>query len=297
MRADRRLAYALIAPAVIVLLAILAYPLGRLLVLSFQKFDSRSLFTGEAPFVGLGNYAKVLADGAFWLVLGRTALITATTVVAVMVGGFLLAQLLRKTSGWARMTLMIGLVLVWGMPMVSAAIIWQWLFQPQYGVMNWVLTRLGVFGDLSAHNWFGNATEALAIIIVMVAWKGLPFVAITLYAAMTQIPEELYEAASLDGAGPGRIASAITLPMLRPILVVLTTLQVIWSVNSFTPFWVLTQGGPAGGTTTLSIYAFVRALTANDYGTGAAISIITVILLSVLSAAYVRRLAAQGELA
>lgn len=296
MRADRRLAYALITPAVLVLLAVLAYPLVQLVILSFQKFDSRSLFTGEAPLVGFGNYVSVLTDATFWTVLLRTAVVTVITVAVVMVFGFLLAQLLRKAAAWARRTLMIGLVLVWAMPMVSAAIIWQWLFQPQYGVMNWLLTQLRVFGDLTAHNWFGDANEALAVIIVMVVWKGLPFVVITLYAAMTQIPGELYEAASLDGAGPVRISTMITLPMLRPILLVLTTLQVIWSVNSFTPFWVLTQGGPGGGTTTLSIYAFVRALTANDYGMGAAISVITVVLLSVLSALYVRRLAAQGEL-
>jgi len=296
MRADRRLAYALIAPAVLILLAILAYPMARLILLSFQRFDSRSLFTGEAPLVGFDNYTRVLTDPQFWEVLARTAGVTIVTVLAVMVAGFGLAQLLRKAAGWARVTLLVGLVLIWAMPMVSSAIIWQWMFQPQYGVMNWILTRLVIFGDLSAHNWFGNTFEALTIIIVMVVWKGLPFVALTLYAGMTQIPEELYEAAALDGARAGAITRNITVPMLAPIIGVLTTLQVIWSVNSFTPFWVLTQGGPAGGTTTLSIYAYVKALSANDYGAGAAISILTVLILSTFAIVYVRRLSAQGEI-
>jgi N,N'-diacetylchitobiose transport system permease protein len=186
-------------------------------------------------------------------------------------------------------------VLVWAMPMVSASMIWRWLFEPQYGVLNWVITQVRVFGDFSAHDWFSSPGQALFLIILLIVWKGLPFVALTLFAAMGQIPDDLYEAAGLDGAGRWSMARHVTVPILAPVLAVLMLLEVIWSVNSFTPFWVLTQGGPDGGTTTLGVYSYLEAFTRNDYGGGAAIAIITVVLLGVLAVLYVRRLFAQGE--
>jgi N,N'-diacetylchitobiose transport system permease protein len=291
------LPYGLIAPAVIVLLVVLGYPMVQLIVLSTQKFDSRSLFTGEAGFVGFANYLTVLGDPTFWAVVARTAVVTVVCVSVMMVVGFALASLVSRTSAWARVTLLMCLVLVWAMPMVSAALVWQWLFQPQYGVMNWLLSQLHVFGDLSAHDWFSDPAQALALIILLIVWKGLPFVVLTMYAALGQIPSEMYEASGLDGANRWQTLREITLPMLKPVLAILTVLEVIWSVNSFTPFWVLTQGGPSGQTTTLSVYAYVRAFTANDYGMGAAISIITILLLSAFAVIYVRRLAKDGEVA
>lgn len=291
------LPYGLVAPAVIVLLVVLGYPMVRLVGLSFQEFDSRSLFTGRAGFAGLDNYIQVLSDGTFWAVALRTAVVTVVCVGVMMVLGFALASVLMRTSPWARVTLMMCLVLVWAMPMVSAAMVWQWLFQPQYGVMNWVLTQLKVFGDLSAHDWFSSPTQALSLIILLIVWKGLPFVVLTMYAGMGQIPSEMYEASGLDGANRWQTVKEITLPMLRPVLSILIVLEVIWSVNSFTPFWVLTQGGPSGKTTTLSVYAYVEAFTSNSYGMGAAISILTIALLSVFAVFYVRRLAKDGEVA
>lgn len=296
-RRSNRLPYALTAPAVVILLAVLGYPMARLVVLSFQKFDSRSLFTGVAAFVGFDNYTAILSDDVFWAVVARTVVVTVACVSVMMVAGFALAQVLTRTSPWARLTLMVCLVLVWAMPMVSAALVWQWLFQPQYGVANWMITRLGVFGDLTAHNWFSHPAQGLTLIVLLIVWKGLPFVVLTMYAGLGQIPDELYEASSLDGAGRGQTLRYVTVPMMRPVLAILVVLEVIWSVNSFTPFWVLTQGGPSGGTTTLSVYSYVRAFTANDYGTGGAISMVTVALLSVFAVVYVRRLAKDGEVA
>ncbi|MDA5147527.1 sugar ABC transporter permease [Streptomyces sp. AD681] len=292
-----RVAYLLVAPAVIVLLAVLAYPIGRLIVLSFQSFDSRSLFTGDAPFVGVSNYTEVLSDPEFWTVVGRTVVVVVAVVAIMMTLGFALASLLTRVSPWARVTLMVCLVLVWAMPMVSAALVWQWLFQPQYGVMNWLLTQGRVFGDLSAHDWFSHPEQGMSLIIALIIWKGLPFVVLTMYAALGQIPGELYEAAGLDGAGRRQTLRYVTVPMMRPVLAILVVLEVIWSVNSFTPIWVLTQGGPSGETSTLSVYSYVSAFTANDYGKGAAISLITIALLAAFAVLHVRRLAKDGEVA
>lgn len=197
----------------------------RLIWLSVQDFGPRSLFTGEAPFVGLGNFTRVLGDGDFWYVLLRTLVVSVACVAALMVIGFLLASLLRQVSAWARVMLSVCLVLVWAMPMVSASMIWRWLFEPQYGVLNWVITQLAIFGDFSAHDWFSSPGQALFLIIALIVWKGLPFVALTLYAAMGQIPDDLYEAAGLDGAGPSSMARHVTLPILGPVLAILVLLK------------------------------------------------------------------------
>lgn len=289
------LPFALIAPAVVALLLIQGYPLVRLLVLSTQDFGPRSLFTGQADFIGLDNFTKIFSDADFRAVLVRTVVFTVLCVVLLMVLGFLLSHLLMGVSPWVRVITTVCLVLVWAMPMVAATLVWQWMYQPQYGVANWLLTKLHVFGDLSAYDWFSHPTQALGLIILLTVWKGLPFVALTLFAARGQIPESLYEAARLDGANTPQTFRHITIPVMRPVLAILTILEVIWSVNSFTPIWVLTQGGPDGQTTTLGVYAYITAFSRNDYGSGASIAVVTVLILAVFSIAYVRKLSAQGE--
>ncbi|WP_329454883.1 carbohydrate ABC transporter permease [Streptomyces sp. NBC_01497] len=292
---SRLLPWAMVAPALAALLLVQGYPLVRLLVLSTQDFGPRSLFTGESDFVGLGNFTRLFADSDFLAVLARTVVFTLVCVTLLMVLGFLLSHLLMGVSAWARVVTSVCLVLVWAMPMVAATLVWQWMFQPQYGVANWLLTRVKVFGDLSAYDWFSHPVPALGLIIVLTVWKGLPFVALTLFAARGQISESLYEAARLDGAGTLQMFRHVTIPIMRPVLAILTILEVIWSVNSFTPIWVLTQGGPDGATTTLGVYAYITAFSRNQYGAGASVAVVTVVVLALFSIAYVRRLSRQGE--
>ncbi|MET9221795.1 MULTISPECIES: sugar ABC transporter permease [unclassified Streptomyces] len=291
----RLLPWAMIAPAAVALLLIQGYPLLRLLVLSTQDFGPRSLFTGHADFVGVDNFTHLFSDADFRSVLLRTVVFTVVCVALLMVLGFLIAHLLTGVSAWARVVTTVSLVLVWAMPMVAATLVWQWMYQPQYGVANWLLTKVRVFGDLTAYDWFSHPHQALGLVILLTVWKGLPFVALTLFAARGQISESLYEAARLDGAGTLQTFRHITIPVLRPVLAILTLLEVIWSVNSFTPIWVLTQGGPDGQTTTLGVYAYITAFSRNDYGSGATIAVVTVLILAVFSVAYVRRTAKQGD--
>ena len=294
-RSGRAVPYALVAPAVVVLAVVLGYPIVQLVVLSMRDYGPRSLFTGEAPFVGLGNYLDVLGTPTFWSVLVRTAFVAAVTVGVLMTAGFALASLLLRVAPWACLALTVCLVLVWAMPMVSAVVIWQWMFQPQYGVLNWIGTQLQVFGDLSARDWFAEPVSALAVVLLLIVWKGLPFVVLTMYAALGQIPAELYEAARVDKANAWQSFRYVTYPMLRPLLAILVVLEVIWSVNSFTPFWVLTHGGPDDATTTLGVFSYLTAFTRNDYGLGSAVAVLTVMLLAVFAVVYVRRLIASGE--
>lgn len=289
------LPWAMIAPAVIALLLVQGYPLVRLLLLSTEDFGPRSLFTGQADFVGLDNFTHIFTDSDFLGVLVRTVVFTVLCVALLMVLGFLISHLLMGVSPWARVVTTVCMVLVWAMPMVAATLVWQWMFQPQYGVANWLLTKVKLFGDLSAYDWFSHPTQALGLIILLTVWKGLPFVALTLFAARGQISESLYEAARLDGAGTLQTFRHITVPIMRPVLAILTILEVIWSVNSFTPIWVLTQGGPDGSTTTLGVYAYITAFSRNQYGSGASVAVVTVLVLALFSIAYVRRLSKQGE--
>jgi N,N'-diacetylchitobiose transport system permease protein len=291
----KALPWAMIAPAVLAIVVILGYPLVRLIILSLQKFGPRSLFTGRADFAGLDNFVKTFTDPGFWAVLVRTLVFTVLCVVLLMALGFLIAHLLMGVSRWVRVVTTACLVLVWAMPMVAATLVWQWMYQPQYGVANWLLTQLRVFGDFSAHSWLTDPPQALGLIILLTVWKGLPFVALTMFAARGQISESLYEAAKLDGASTLHTFRYITIPIMRPVLAILAILEVIWSVNSFTPIWVLTQGGPSGQTTTLGVYAYITAFSGNNYGAGAAIAVVTVVLLAIFAAAYVKRLSTQGE--
>jgi N,N'-diacetylchitobiose transport system permease protein len=292
----RALPWAMLTPTLIVFVVALGYPLAQLLYLSLRDYGPRSLFTGESGFAGLGNFTRVLGDGDFWDVVARTIVFTTVCVVAMMVLGFLMAHVLMGVSPWVRAVTTSSLALVWAMPMVAATLVWRWMYQPQYGVANWILTRMRVFGDLTARDWFNHPRQGLALIALLTVWKGLPFVALTMFAARGQIPRSFYEAARLDGAGTLDIFRHVTIPIMRPILAILAVLEVIWSVNSFTPIWVLTQGGPSGKTTTLGVYAYITAFSANQYGVGAAIAVLTVLLLAVFAALYVRRLSAQGDM-
>ncbi|GAA3438987.1 sugar ABC transporter permease [Kutzneria kofuensis] len=178
---------------------------------------------------------------------------------------------------------------------MASTLVWQWLFQPVYGVLNWLLSRVGVLGDLTQHDWTTSAFSAFALVWLLVVWQSVPFVALTLHAGLTQIPRSYYEAAAIDGAGPVRVFATITLPFLRPVLGLVTILSVIWDFTVFNQIWILTQGGPSGQTTTLGIWTFTTAFSKNSFGQGGAIAVVSVLLLLAMTAVYVRRLVRSGE--
>jgi N,N'-diacetylchitobiose transport system permease protein len=286
----------LLAPAGAVLAVVLGYPLVRLVVNSFQDFGLRALFTGDTEWIGFANYAAVFSDPQFGPVLVRTAVFTLSLVIGCLIIGMAMSQMMVHLGRGVRTVLNFVLILAWALPTVSSTLVWQWLFQPVYGVFNWVITRLGWFGDFTSHSWTGNAGDAFFIVWLLIVWQSVPFVALTLYAGQSQIPAEYYEAAQLDGASEWRIYRSITLPFLRPVLYLVAILQVIWHFNTFNQLWILTQGGPDSGTTTLSIWSFQKAFAANSFGQGSAIAVITAILLVILTAFYIRRLIRTGEM-
>ena len=292
---DRATPYLLLAPAALVLGLVLGYPLVRLVLLSFQDYGLRALFTGQAPWDGFANYERVFTGGEFGAVLLRTLVFCAALVLGTLVIGLLVALMLGALGPRMRAAVTFSMICAWAMPSVAATLVWQWLFQPGYGVVNWLLSRLGIFGDLSQHEWFASSFSAFCIIWLLVVWQSVPFVALTLRAGLSQIPRSYYETAAISGAGSWISFRVVTLQFLRPILLLVTILSVIWDFNVFNQIWILTQGGPQDGTTTLGVWSFTQAFSSESYGQGAAIAVVTVLMLLVLTAYYVRRLVRAGE--
>jgi len=294
-RGGAPLPYLLLLPAAAILALVLGYPLVRLVVISFQDYGLRALFTGTAPWIGFANYTAVLHDSELVPVLVRTAVFCTALVAGTLVIGLGVALMMGELGHRMRTAVTLCLIAAWAVPNVASTLVWQWLFQPMYGVVNWLLTQTRLFGDLTQHDWTATSTSAFILVWLLVVWQSVPFVALTLHAGLTQIPRTYYEAASLDGASAWRVFRVITLPFLRPILGLVAILSVIWDFNVFNQIWILTQGGPDQGTTTLGIWSFTKAFSSNSFGQGAAIAVVSVVLLLGLTAFYVRRLVRSGE--
>ncbi|MFC9131002.1 carbohydrate ABC transporter permease [Streptomyces sp. NPDC057099] len=285
----------LLAPCLLILALVMGYPLARLVTLSFQKFGQSQLWGFQpAESVGFDNFAKVLGDGEFWAVVLRTIVFAAGAVVFTMVIGMALALLLQRVSGWLKVLINIVLVASWGMPVIVATTVFKWLFDSDYGVLNALLSKLpGV--EMIGHNWFASGPQGLAVIMLLVVWGAVPFVVITLSAGLTQVPKELEEAARLDGAGSWGVFRYVTLPVLKPIIVMLTTLSVIWDMGVFPQVFVMRNGHPEPEFQVLNTYSYDRAFVVNDYAQGSAIALITVLLLLGVVAVYMRQMLKIGE--
>ena len=203
--------YLLVLPVVVAIGAILGYPLYRLVTLSFQRYGLPELIQRKGEWVGLDNYRSVLGDEVFWDTLVRTIVFTAANVALTMVLGLLLALLLVRLSTPVRILVTTGLVLAWSMPAVVAVQVWIWMTNFQNGILNYALTTLGV-GDYFQHDWYATTFSKLAMVTLLIVWGALPFVVLTLYAGLAQVPRELLEAASTDGASPWRAFRDVTLP-------------------------------------------------------------------------------------
>ena len=172
----------------------LGYPLVRLVTMSLQEYGLPQVFGQPAPWVGLANFRTILDDPYFWTVLWRTLLFCFVNVALTMVLGVLIALLLEALGKGMRLFVSASLIVAWAMPALTATIVWQWMFDTEYGLVNWALDRQG-------ESWFANQLTFFMVATIIVVWMGIPFVAFTVYAGLTQIPVEIIEAAKLDGAG------------------------------------------------------------------------------------------------
>ena len=286
--------YLLLLPALLVTAVLLGYPLVKNGMLSFQNLNPRQLILHLTEWNGFDNYTEVLGSSEFWKVVERSIFFTAANVVLIMVLGTLIGLLLARLGKKMRLLLMLGLVLAWAMPLIAATTVYQWLFAQRFGVVNYVLDSLG-WHSMADYNWTSTQFSTFSLVTLVIVWMSIPFVAINLYAASTTIPKELYEAASLDGAGSWKSFTSVTLPFLKPFLLATTFLEVIWVFKSFAQLFAINGGGPDRLTETLPVYAFVEGVGNQHFGMGSAISFLTIIVLLAMTGYYLRTVLKQEE--
>ncbi|MFE4668915.1 carbohydrate ABC transporter permease [Streptomyces sp. NPDC056716] len=286
--------YLLLLPAIVATVLLLGWPLLKDLLLSFQNLNMAQLIQRVTEWNGLDNYKETLTGGDFWRVTLRSILFTAVNVALIMVLGALIGLLLARLGNKMRVTLMVGLVLAWAMPVVAASTVYQWLFAQRFGVVNWVLDKLG-WHSMADYSWTSSQMSTFFVVTLLIVWGSIPFVALNLYAATTTIPGELYEAAALDGAGAWRSFRTVTMPFLGPFLYATTFLEVIWVFKAFVQVFTFNGGGPDRLTEILPVYAYVEGVGNQHYGMGAAIAVLTILILLGITAYYLRLVLKQEE--
>jgi ABC-type sugar transport system permease subunit len=283
------LAYWLIAPAVLFLLAIEFVPLVTGLKESLYYHNRVQPWLTH--FVGLGNFAQAFQDHDVWIAL-RTSVIMVVGIVGVsyalgLLAGILLNQKLRLRGVYR------ALILVpWVVPFVVSFISWQWMLNDQSGIIDHTLEQLHIIKTPIL--WLADPNLALLSVIIVGVWQQFPFLMITVLAALSGIPDDVNEAASIDGASRFQTFRYITFPLILPISIIATLLQAIWTFNNFGLPFVLTGGGPANATTPLILLAYKQAFQHFDIGYGTALAVISMVLMLALGAIYLRLQAAQG---
>jgi N,N'-diacetylchitobiose transport system permease protein len=276
----------LLAPALVLIFGLVFYPVVRTLWLSFTDAGLASIVSGEMNFVGFENYAEIVTDAHLRRVFFVTAIFGFSCVLGTMLLGLAVALLLNM-SFKGRLLFGVLVLLPWAVPRVGAAIVWRWMFNDQYGIVNWLLSSVGLsFFDNFA--WLNSALPAFVAIGVVVVWQSFPFVALSLLAGLQAIPPEIIEAAKLDGANALQRLRLITLPMLKPLILVLVVISTIWDFKIFDQVYVMTGGGPARSTEVLEIATWVEAFTQLDFGLGSALAITLFVVLALITALYIR---------
>ena len=287
--ARRRTPAWLVLPSLVLLVAALGYPVGWQVVTSFQHFGMMQQFGQPPEWVGLANYASLVTDPELWVIVGRSiafCLVCALSTVAIGLG---LALLMGAVSRAARLVLQVALLLAWAMPVVASMTVWTWIVNWRNGLLNWALERVGV--DAQGHNWLVEPLSFLVVAAVIVVWMSVPFVALSIYAGLTQLSPEVLEAAEIDGAGGWKRLRHIILPLVAPVISIVLLLQLIWDLRVFTQIKLLQDaGGVANETHLLGTYIYQLGTGAGDFGMASAVSILMLLLTVAVSWYYVRSL-------
>ncbi len=282
---NRWLPWFLLAPALLLIIGLTIYPLLYTFFLSFQHYDMYSMISGEAEWAGFENYRETLTDPFFWKVTRNTVVFGLACVAGTMIVGLCVALLLH-TKFIGSKILGVAILVPWVFPAVAGGIVWRWMFNDQYGIANFFLTKLG-FESFEGFAWFNSSFSAFFIIFLMIVWQSFPFIAISLLAGFQTIPTSLYEAAKIDGASAWDQLTKITLPMLKPLLLILFILSTIWDFKIFDQIYVMTEGGPARSTYVLALYSWNEAINALHFGMASAIAMLMFVLLMIFIIVYV----------
>lgn len=279
-----------LVPAAAVTFGVVLVPLAQALWTSLHRY---TLTSPGHPFIGLANYAAALRSPDFWQAIGRTAYFTLASTGMELVLGLLIALLLNQR--FVGRGLLRALILIpWALPTMVNGMMWRWIYNPDYGALNALLTQLGLLKDYKA--WLGTPLLAMNMVIVADVWKMTPLVALLLLANLQTIPGELYEAASMDGAGTWQRFWSITIPYLRPGILVSLVLRTIEAFKVFDIVYIMTRGGPANGTQTIAYYTYTEAISSLQFGRGAALSYLVALFIALMSLVYFRLLREEGSL-
>lgn len=279
------LGVAMNVPTLITLALVLAYPIYYAAYLSFHKVSLAELRRGIFPFVGLANYQRLFSDDLFVVALKNTLVFTAFSVTLELVLAVAIALLIDQKIWTSRITKFLILV-PYAVPPIASGLIWSFLYSFEYGFLNRILFTTGL--SHTAVNWTGDPSTALFAVAIPYIWRTLPFAILLLHAALQGINQELYEAASVDGAGALQRFWHITLPMLRPIIVVILVLRTSFAFTVFDEVLAITQGGPGDATWVASWYSYKKSFAPPfDIGLGAASAYVLAIIIGLLAIAYV----------
>ncbi|MBV7328712.1 sugar ABC transporter permease [Chloroflexi bacterium TSY] len=282
-------AYLLMLPAILLTLVVIAYPLLTAADLSLQVIKITQIGRVRLPW-SLDNYRELFTSAEFW----RSSWITLRLVTIVTLGCFLMGlgtALLVNNRFRGRSLARILVALPWAVPAVLAAVIWWWMFDSSFGLINWLLVKSGLISSPVA--WFSQPLTAFTVICVVMIWKGYPFVSVMVLAGLQAISEDLYEAASIDGANSWGKLRYITLPSLRPILGVALVLVLLWVFRDFPIIFLLTGGGPIGSTRTLAIMTYEQGFGVYNIGYAAAIGMVTLMISLITSLFLIRRVSSS----
>ena len=285
--------YLLVTPSLVALGLILGYPIIKLVSLSLERYGLSEIIAGKGVFVGLGNFSEILTDKDFWTILERTLFFTFGMVAVSMIVGAWLAHLMLNMHSKIRNVLNLVLILVWAMPQLVSISVWRWLFSFEFSIITEIINNLGF--NMDKHNYFVNTVSGFLIIGGCVAWGALPFITISIYAALTQVPQDLIEAAEIDGANPRQVFRTIIFPMLLPVYVILISLSTIWDFQVFSHIWIFLDSRPSAEYYTIAIYAFQKSFGLSEYGKGAAISIVMIVALIGVTGYYLRQMMKMGD--
>jgi len=277
------LGYAYLVPVGVCLGGTIVVPILRAIHMSL--YNHVLIKPQEYRFIGLGNYARLLDDEVFWLSLWNSFVWVFGSVSLQFVGGFAAALLLHQAFVGRALVRTVTL-LPWVIPGVVVALVWEFIYQPNYGALNDLLFRVGWLRERVA--WLSDPWLVMPAVIATNVWRGVPFFAIMLLAGLQAIPDDLYEAARVDGASVGQRFHHITLPLLRPIIVVATATRIIWTFNYADLIFVMTSGGPANATQITSTYTLLQAYSNLDFGYAATLSVVLLLIMLAFTVVYLK---------
>jgi multiple sugar transport system permease protein len=280
----RERGYGFVVPALVLLAFITVYPAVYVLYLSFQR---KLLIFDISKFIGFGNYLFLLQDDRFWNALKNTSYFTAVSVGLELILGLSIALLLNRRFRFKGIVRAVVLI-PWAIPTVVSARMWEWLYNTDFGLLNFLLG--------AKINWLGSPLWAIHSAILMDVWKTTPFVVILITAGLQVIPRELYQSAKIDGAGSWAIFWKITLPLLKPIILVVLIFRTLDAFRIFDAVYVLTGGGPANTTETLSIYAYKVLFQTLQFGYGSALAAVVFLCIGGISVFYIKLLSREVRL-